>query len=212
MNRDSFIFYKDWKEAIKDLPDDIRLEIYESVIEYATSGNIKGLKPMANIAFNFIKTNIDRDAERYMSIVERNRENGKNGGRPKKTGNKPKKPIGFNENPNKPKKPDNDNDNDLKEKEIITSNEDNNLKKEKNQNSEIEKRFNDFQKWISENAPNVSKMKEPFTINEFEKIISEFDMDTITETILNMHNWKPLLTKNLNANLTFRRWIEKENK
>ena len=54
MERNSFIFYKGWREAIKDLPDDVRLEIYESIIEYATTGNLRGLKPMANIAFNFI--------------------------------------------------------------------------------------------------------------------------------------------------------------
>ena len=31
MERNSFIFYKGWREAIKDLPDDVRLEIYESM-------------------------------------------------------------------------------------------------------------------------------------------------------------------------------------
>ena len=74
MERNSFIFYKGWREAIKDLPDDVRLEIYESIIEYATTGNLRGLKPMANIAFNFIKIDIDRDTEKYMSIVERNKQ------------------------------------------------------------------------------------------------------------------------------------------
>ena len=29
MERNSFIFYKGWREAIKDLPDDVRLEIAE---------------------------------------------------------------------------------------------------------------------------------------------------------------------------------------
>ena len=59
MERKSFVFYKEWSEAIKDLPDDVRLEIYESIVEYATTGNVRGLKPMANIAFNFIKPTID---------------------------------------------------------------------------------------------------------------------------------------------------------
>ena len=98
MERNSFIFYKGWREAIKDLPDDVRLEIYESIIEYATTGNLRGLKPMANIAFNFIKIDIDRDTEKYMSIVERNKSNGSKGGRPKS------------ENPKEPKEPDNDNE------------------------------------------------------------------------------------------------------
>ena len=79
MERNSFIFYKGWREAIKDLPDDVRLEIYESIIEYATTGNLRGWKPMAKSAVNFIKIDIDRDTEKYMSIVERNKSNGSKG-------------------------------------------------------------------------------------------------------------------------------------
>lgn len=110
MERNSFIFYKGWREAIKDLPDDVRLEIYESIIEYATTGNLRGLKPMANIAFNFIKIDIDRDTEKYMSIVERNKSNGSKGGRPKsenpKEPKEPTKPTGLFGNPKEPTKPD----------------------------------------------------------------------------------------------------------
>ncbi len=103
-NRKAFVFYKEWKEAIKDLPDDIRLEIYESIIEYATTGDIQGLKPMAKVAFNFIKADIDRDIEKYMSMAERNKNNGHKGGRPK-TSNNPKNPLGFSRTQNNPDKP-----------------------------------------------------------------------------------------------------------
>ena len=113
MERNSFIFYKGWREAIKDLPDDVRLEIYESIIEYATTGNLRGLKPMANIAFNFIKIDIDRDTDKYMSIVERNKSNGTKGGRPKSENpsepKEPTEPSGLFGNPRKPQKADNDN-------------------------------------------------------------------------------------------------------
>ena len=85
MERKSFVFYKEWSEAIKDLPDDVRLEIYESIVEYATTGNVRGLKPMANIAFNFIKPTIDKDSKKYLAITERNRANGNKGGRPRRT-------------------------------------------------------------------------------------------------------------------------------
>lgn len=109
MERNSFIFYKGWREAIKDLPDDVRLEIYESIIEYATTGNLRGLKPMANIAFNFIKIDIDRDTEKYMSIVERNKSNGSKGGRPKsenpKEPKEPKNPLGYLETQKNPQNP-----------------------------------------------------------------------------------------------------------
>lgn len=114
MERNSFIFYKGWREAIKDLPDEVRLEIYESIIEYATTGNLQGLKPMANIAFNFIKLDIDKDIEKWLSIVERNKSNGSKGGRPvvenPKQPKEPTKPTGLFGNPKKPTKADNDNE------------------------------------------------------------------------------------------------------
>ena len=65
MKRDSFVFRGEWKDAIADLPAGVRLEIYEAVIEYGTSGTIPALKQMALLAFNFMKTAIDRDRERY---------------------------------------------------------------------------------------------------------------------------------------------------
>lgn len=140
MERNSFIFYKGWREAIKDLPDDVRLEIYESIIEYATTGNLQGLKPMANIAFNFIKIDIDRDTEKYRSIVERNKNNGSKGGRPKSENpNKPKeptKPSGLSGNPQKTKKADNDNGYD---DEYVDDNDYDSKKKETSPNGESKK-------------------------------------------------------------------------
>lgn len=140
MERNSFIFYKGWREAIKDLPDDVRLEIYESIIEYATTGNLQGLKPMANIAFNFIKIDIDRDTEKYMSTVERNRNNGSKGGRPRSENpNEPKeptKPSGLSGNPRKPQKADNDNEHD---NEYVDDNDSDSKKKETSPNGEAKK-------------------------------------------------------------------------
>lgn len=78
--RDSFIFYKEWMDAIAGLPNDVRLEIYEAIIEYGTSGKLPELKPIASVAFNFIKTNIDRNLEKYNKTLEVRREAGKRGG------------------------------------------------------------------------------------------------------------------------------------
>lgn len=71
--------------------------------------------------------------------------------------------------------------------------------------------FEKFRRWISDNTPNVGRMKEPFTEDEFVKLKQDFPLDRIQETLRAMHNWKPLLTKNVNANLTFRRWAQKDN-
>lgn len=77
MLKDSFLFYKEWKDAIADLPNDVRLEIYEAIIEYGTSGKLPVLKPIANVAFNFIKTGIDRNSEKYKEVLEKRKEAGR---------------------------------------------------------------------------------------------------------------------------------------
>ncbi len=70
--------------------------------------------------------------------------------------------------------------------------------------------FQKFKSWITENASQVSKMKEPFTIQEFEKLKVDFDVGFIQHLLLVMHNYKPLLQKNINSNLTFRNWAKRE--
>lgn len=70
--RKSFVFYKDWAEALKEVPKDVRLEVYDCIIEYALSGKLPGVrKPMAQMAFQFIKGDLDRDALKYEEVKKK---------------------------------------------------------------------------------------------------------------------------------------------
>jgi hypothetical protein len=70
--------------------------------------------------------------------------------------------------------------------------------------------FIKFQTWIKENTPRVGEMKEPFTIDQYFKLIKNgYNSENIRKLLAAMHNWKPLLTKNLSAYLTLIRWNEK---
>lgn len=97
--RDTFIFYRDWLNALNDMPDNIQLEVYKSIAKYALDGTLAELSPLAKIAFSFVKPQIDRDIDKYNKVVERNRANGRNGGRkpqkPKQTQINPKNPVGY---------------------------------------------------------------------------------------------------------------------
>lgn len=77
--KQTFVFRKEWKEAIQDLPGDVRLEIYECIIEYATSGNVPELKSMAKVAFGFIKNTIERDQSKYQETIIQKSESGRFG-------------------------------------------------------------------------------------------------------------------------------------
>lgn len=61
MSKDSILFHKKWGNVIKGLPDAVRLEIYDAIMEYGFSGKSSVLKPLAKVAFEFIKADIDED-------------------------------------------------------------------------------------------------------------------------------------------------------
>lgn len=74
--RNSFVFYRSFYEAIKNLPRDIQGEIYTAIMEYGLYGNeTDNLKPIARSIFMLVKPIMDANYSRY--------ENGCKGGRPK---------------------------------------------------------------------------------------------------------------------------------
>ena len=81
--RDSFIFYRDWLDGLKNLDPAMRLEILEAIVRYGLDGELSELSSTSDIVFGFIKPQLDRAAERYEQICKQNRENGKKGGAPK---------------------------------------------------------------------------------------------------------------------------------
>lgn len=93
--RDSFIFYRSFYEAIKDLPRDIQGEIYTAIMEYSLYGNeAENLKPVARSIFTLIKPQIDVNNKRF--------DNGCKGGRPKNDNQEETKPkLNYNDNKNK---------------------------------------------------------------------------------------------------------------
>jgi len=69
--------------------------------------------------------------------------------------------------------------------------------------------FFNFQKFISENAPRVAKMKEPFTEREFNALMDDFSQQQISDVLMSMHNHADLLKKNVSANQTLRNWAKR---
>jgi DNA-binding transcriptional MocR family regulator len=71
--------------------------------------------------------------------------------------------------------------------------------------------FSAFTEWIKKNAVNVSKMKEPFTIEQYLQLRKKItNRSTVQELLLKMHNWAPLLKKNNSAYLTILNWIRND--
>jgi len=137
MNK-SFILHLDTLNILNEMTNEQAGTLFKAIYEYQ-----KGSEPILDfamkMAFMPFKNQFARDAEKYLRVCERNKNNGLKGGRPKNeldtiTQNNPKNPVGYLEtqnNPKEPKKPDSDSDSD-------SDSENNNINIEKNifENSE----------------------------------------------------------------------------
>lgn len=73
----SFIFNLDWYAAIVDYPAEVRFEVYEAIMRYALSGTLTELKPLAKMAFSFIRKELDYNRQKYELISEKRRASAK---------------------------------------------------------------------------------------------------------------------------------------
>ena len=62
--------------------------------------------------------------------------------------------------------------------------------------------FLKFQKWITNSAPRVAKMKEPMTEEQYQKLKDKYPTEQICEVLQAMHNYEPLIRRNRSAYLT----------
>ena len=71
--------------ALRELPDDVRLALYDAMFDCGFGNPVGDLPPIANGYFILIRPTLENSVNYYVAQVE----NGKKGGRPKKTTGKP---------------------------------------------------------------------------------------------------------------------------
>lgn len=101
--RESFVFYRSFYEAIKDVPKKYRSVIYEAVFEYVFDSQEPSLSGVPSALWKLIRPQIDASQKRYENS-KKGAEYGKMGGRPKKTKESEKPLKGYEEKPLKGKK------------------------------------------------------------------------------------------------------------
>ena len=99
--------YHDLIGVVDELSDTEAGRLFKAILAYGHAGEVRALSGSERLVFMMIKGQMDRDRDSYTQTVERNRENGSKGGRPKKPTGFFENPLGFSktqENPLKPKK------------------------------------------------------------------------------------------------------------
>lgn len=115
IEKSSFILYQGYRKHLSLLSDADRGKLLMALFDYAEGGKLPEFDGAAGMAFSFIQDQMDRDANKYAAVCERNRKNGSKGGRPSKVNESetnPKEPKESERLFQKPKKPDNEYDND----------------------------------------------------------------------------------------------------
>jgi hypothetical protein len=84
-NKKSFLLYADIIHTVSKLPNDKAGELFKHILSYVNDENPEANDLIIEVAFEPIKQSLKRDLDKWKRISERNQENGKKGGRPKKT-------------------------------------------------------------------------------------------------------------------------------
>ena len=84
--------------TVKDLTDEEAGQLFKKILYYFNGEDLE-VERIPNLMFQTLKPKFDEHNESYNKQIEANRENGKKGGRPKKTENNPSKPKETQKNP-----------------------------------------------------------------------------------------------------------------
>lgn len=100
--KESFILYKDFYQAIKHLDDVTLGKLFKALYEYQVYQTEPDQASVVYLPFAFFKNQFRVDDKKYQAIVDRNRNNGKKGGRPPEGKNETQKSQPVKDKPKKP--------------------------------------------------------------------------------------------------------------
>lgn len=180
--RDTFIFYRSFKEAIAELEDKDKLAIYEAITDYAldflppafTTGYLKSI-------FNVIKPILDKNAERWRNGYK-GKDSGAKGGAPIDNKNALKQPQN---NPKTTPNKDNNKDNNKDKDNIVTKV--NMFHGENVENSPI---FSEFLNRIIEENIYIPDCMSDLTEKQYITLRESHSLETIVEAIANISNYE----------------------
>ena len=112
MKEQAFLFYQRWREQMKRLPDNERLQIYDAICDYAFENKESNLAYYLESILDNIRLTINENRAKQQAFIDKQKANGSKGGRPRKsveTEQNPTKPMGYLENPEKPNETNNKN-------------------------------------------------------------------------------------------------------
>ena len=207
MGKNSFLLYTSDYKCIKDLPLEQKGALLDAIFEYASTGTIIDLPPVVSMAFNFFRSHIDDNTEKWNEKVEKRRAAGRLGGLAKAENSKQSQANVANAKDAKQSQAnlanlavnvnDNVNDNvstsvDIKENTIVSKKDDLSL-------SSPSEEFIKFNQWLDKHCPFVLKVKTQMTEPEYQKLLAKYTKKEICDVLESLNNWKDFPKKRTNV-------------
>ena len=207
MGKNSFLLYTSDYKCIKDLPLEQKGALLDAIFEYASTGTIIDLPPVVSMAFNFFRSHIDDNTEKWNEKVEKRRAAGRLGGLAKAENSKQSQANVANAKDAKQSQAnlanlavnvnDNVNDNvstsvDIKENTIVSKKDDLSL-------SSPSEEFIKFNQWLDKHCPFVLKVKTQMTEPEYQKLLAKYTKKEISDVLESLNNWKDFPKKRTNV-------------
>ena len=82
--RDSFILYTSYLDQIESMSMEQRGILFTALFRYARDMELPKMDGVTQMAFRFIRAQVDRHWEKYDEVCQKRSEAGRKGGRPKK--------------------------------------------------------------------------------------------------------------------------------
>ena len=194
--RDTFIFYRSFKESMSDLSDADKLIMYEAITDYSLDMKEPELTGFPKALFSLIRPFLDANTQRW--------KNGCKGGAPK--GNKnnrfsksttevqPEVNQSTTEvHANKDKNVNKDKNKDINKESTIVS------KKDELSLSSPSEEFIKFNQWLDKHCPFVLKVKTQMTEPEYQKLLAKYTKKEICDVLESLNNWKDFPKKRTNV-------------
>lgn len=194
--RDTFIFYRSFKESMSDLSDADKLIMYEAITDYSLDMKEPELTGFPKALFSLIRPFLDANTQRW--------KNGCKGGAPKGNKNNRFSKSTTEVQPevnqsttevqaNKDKNVNKDKNKDINKENTIVS------KKDDLSLSSPSEAFIKFNQWLDEHCPFVLKVKTQMTEPEYQKLLAKYTKKEISDVLESLNNWKDFPKKRTNV-------------
>lgn len=202
-NKNSFVFYRSFSEAMDELSDNDQLTLYRAIVDYGLDADTTTLNsPYLRMAWKLIQPQLDANWRRYENgckggapLGSRNNPNGRRGNKPRTnqglTKNKTNDNVNVNGNDNG-----NDNDNEKKDTNVSSV------------SVPADTPYSKYLEWRKKECPHLSKMQE-MSEKEFITIINFYDKEAVFKTLTAMENYKDTAKKNRSIYRTLRNWLNR---